>query len=112
MNPFDYDPAYPRNPSTLAEYIRKWRTDKGISQVSFAERIGVNETTIVNWDIRGMVPRVGRGPERTSRRDVVPSDGNTVFLEIITKAHDPAKSELPLPITSFLTLEQIRKEFK
>ena len=52
-----FDPSYPRNPNTLGEYIRKWRKDKGLSQVSLASRLGVNETTIVNWEIKGMVPR-------------------------------------------------------
>ena len=34
----------------------KMADGKGISQVELAERIGVNEMTIVNWEIRGMVP--------------------------------------------------------
>lgn len=54
----DFDPAYPRNPSTLGEYIRKWRMEQGISQVSLAEKLGVNEMTIVNWETRGMVPTI------------------------------------------------------
>jgi len=29
VHPLDYDPTYPRNPKTLAEYTRKYRKDKG-----------------------------------------------------------------------------------
>jgi DNA-binding transcriptional regulator YiaG len=56
LNWLEFDPAYPRNPRTFGDYIRKWRMDKGISQASLAARLGVNEMTIVNWEIRGMVP--------------------------------------------------------
>jgi DNA-binding XRE family transcriptional regulator len=52
------DPSYPTNPSTLGEYIRKWRMEQGISQASLAEKLGVNKMTIVNWEIKGMVPRI------------------------------------------------------
>jgi transcriptional regulator with XRE-family HTH domain len=48
-----------REPKTFGEYIRKWGMDKGGSQVSLAERLRVNEMTIVNWEIRGMVSRIG-----------------------------------------------------
>jgi len=41
--------------------------DKGISQADLAERIGVNEMTIVNWEIRGMVPRIGSVRERLTQ---------------------------------------------
>ena len=32
--------------------------DKGLFKVDLAKGIGVNEMTIVNWEIKGMVPRM------------------------------------------------------
>ena len=58
LNWLDFDPTYPRNPATLGEYIRKFRKDKGISQVEMAKVIGVHEMTIVNWETTGMVPKI------------------------------------------------------
>jgi len=43
----EFDRSYPKSPSTLGEYIRKWRMDKGILQVDLARKLGVNEMTIV-----------------------------------------------------------------
>lgn len=56
LNWLSFDPTYSTNPATLGEYIRKYRKDKGISQVELAERLRVNEMTIVNWETMGMVP--------------------------------------------------------
>jgi len=50
LDQLDFDPTYPRNPNTLADHIRKYRKDKGISQVELAEKFGVDEMTIVNWE--------------------------------------------------------------
>lgn len=58
LNRLDFNPTYPKNPSTLGDYIRKWRMEQGISQVDLAKRIGVNEMTIVNWEIKSKVPRI------------------------------------------------------
>jgi len=49
-NRLDFDPAYPKEPKTFRDYIRKWRMEKGICQADLAKRIGVNEMTIVNWE--------------------------------------------------------------
>ena len=38
--------------------------DKGISQVSLAAALGVNEMTVVNWERKGMMPRVRNVRER------------------------------------------------
>jgi DNA-binding XRE family transcriptional regulator len=35
---------------TLGEFIKKWRLERGLFQVDLAERIGVSEMTIVNWE--------------------------------------------------------------
>jgi len=58
MNPLDYDPTYPRNPATLAEHIRKYRKDKGLTIAGLAQEIGIHKFTLSNWEIRGKVPRI------------------------------------------------------
>ena len=50
LNWLEFDPTYPTEPKTLGDYIRKYRMDKGISQVELAETLGVNDMTIVNWE--------------------------------------------------------------
>jgi ribosome-binding protein aMBF1 (putative translation factor) len=56
LNWLEFDPTYPRNPKSLGDYIRKLRKDKGISRVDLARRIGVNEMTVVNWEVKDMTP--------------------------------------------------------
>lgn len=38
--------------------------EQGVSQVELAKTLGVNEMTIVNWEIRGMVPHIKAVRER------------------------------------------------
>ena len=57
LNWLEFDPSYLKNPKTLGDYIKKFRKDKGISQVELARRIGVNEMTVVNWEIKDITPR-------------------------------------------------------
>ena len=46
----DYDPTYPKNPSTLGEYIRKYRKDKGLLIKEFARLLGIHEFTLIKWE--------------------------------------------------------------
>ena len=41
--------------------------DKGLFQVDLAKMIGVNEMTVVNWETKGMVPRIREVRERLAR---------------------------------------------
>jgi DNA-binding XRE family transcriptional regulator len=50
INPLDYDPTNPRNPATLAEYIRKYRKDKWLSGQELANRLGVAKFTVVKQE--------------------------------------------------------------
>ncbi len=56
MSPLDYDPKYERNPTTLAQYIRKFRKDKGLLIRELAEEVGVHKFTLVKWE-GGRLPR-------------------------------------------------------
>jgi transcriptional regulator with XRE-family HTH domain len=50
------NPSYPKNPATLGEHIRKWRMDKGLLIRELAAQSGVTKDTVINWEIRGIVP--------------------------------------------------------
>ena len=43
-------PAYPTNPITIGEHIRKRRMDLGLLQREVAEIIGVTESSVWNWE--------------------------------------------------------------
>jgi len=43
-------PKYPKKLETLGDHIRKRRLDLGLFQKEVAEKIGVDETTIYNWE--------------------------------------------------------------
>jgi DNA-binding transcriptional regulator YiaG len=51
-----YDPAYPENPSSLAEYIRRYRKDKGLLVRGLSKRLGIHEFTLIKWE-GGRKPR-------------------------------------------------------
>jgi transcriptional regulator with XRE-family HTH domain len=42
--------GYPKELKTLGDHIRKRRLDLGLLQREVAERVGVDETTILNWE--------------------------------------------------------------
>ena len=63
INLLEFNPAYPKEPKSLGERIRKARMDRGLMIKELAEIIGVTEDTVINWEIRGRKP-VGRNMER------------------------------------------------
>ncbi|MCX5704033.1 MAG: helix-turn-helix transcriptional regulator [Candidatus Omnitrophica bacterium] len=63
VNMLDFNPKYPKNPQTLGEKIRKARMDKGLMIKELAAQIGVTDDTVINWEIRGMMPQ-GKSRER------------------------------------------------
>jgi len=42
---------------TLAQYIRKFREDKGLLIRELAEEIGIREFTLIKWEGNKQVPR-------------------------------------------------------
>jgi len=56
VNLLDFNPKYPKNPKTFGEIIRKKRMDLRLTMREVAERLGVSETTIYNWEIRNRKP--------------------------------------------------------
>ena len=57
INLLDFNPKYPKNPKTLGEKIRKARMDKGLEIKELAGIVGVTEDSVINWEIRGIMPR-------------------------------------------------------
>jgi DNA-binding transcriptional regulator YiaG len=60
LNHLDYDSAYPKNPSTLAEHIRKFRKDKGLTLGELASELGVPKHTLRGWHSGRTTPRLKR----------------------------------------------------
>ena len=56
INLLDFNPAYPKEPKSLGEKIRKARMDRGLLIRELAEQIGVTEDTVINWEVRGRKP--------------------------------------------------------
>ena len=56
INLLDLNPAYPKEPETLGEKLRKARMDKNMLIRELAEQIGVTADTVINWEKRGMKP--------------------------------------------------------
>ena len=46
----DYDPTYPKNPTNLAQYIRKFRKDKGLLIREFAKELGIHKFILIKWE--------------------------------------------------------------
>ena len=49
---------YPRELNTLGDHLRKHRLDLGLLQREIAEQIGVEESTITNWERQRTVPEI------------------------------------------------------
>jgi DNA-binding XRE family transcriptional regulator len=56
LNLNELNPAYPREPKTLGERLRRARMGKNMLIREFAEQIGVTEDSVINWEKRGMKP--------------------------------------------------------
>ena len=42
---------------SFAQAVKKYREDHGLSQVEFAERVGVARSTVSFWETEKMIPR-------------------------------------------------------
>ena len=56
INLLDFNPKYPKNPKNFGEIIRKKRMDMRLTMREIAERLGVSETTVYNWEIKNRKP--------------------------------------------------------
>jgi DNA-binding transcriptional regulator YiaG len=56
INLLDFNPKYPKNPKNFGESLRKKRMDLGLTMKEVAQRAGVTETTVYNWEIRNRKP--------------------------------------------------------
>ena len=56
INLLDFNPRYPKNPKNFGEMIRKRRMDLGLTMKELAQKTGVTETTVYNWELRNRKP--------------------------------------------------------
>lgn len=49
-------PAYPQVLVTIGDHLRKRRLDLGLLQRELAERLGVTESTVTNWELNRTRP--------------------------------------------------------
>ncbi len=56
INILQHSSKYPKNPKNFGESIRKKRMDLDLTMKSIAEKLGVSETTVYNWEIRNIRP--------------------------------------------------------
>jgi transcriptional regulator with XRE-family HTH domain len=48
--------SYPQVLATIGDHLRKRRLDLGLLQREVAERLGVDQTTVTNWELNRTVP--------------------------------------------------------
>jgi len=56
INLLELNPAYPKEPKTLGQHIRKARMDRGLLIRELAALVGVSPDTIINWELRDVKP--------------------------------------------------------
>lgn len=56
---------YPKEINTLGDHLRKKRLDLKLRQTDVADRLGVDEMTIVNWELGKTHPRIHLLPRIT-----------------------------------------------
>ena len=56
INLLDFNPKYPKRPKNFGEMLRKKRMDMRLTMKDIAEKLGVSETTVYNWEIRNKKP--------------------------------------------------------
>ena len=56
INLLQFSSKYPKNPQNFGQRLRKKRRDLGLTMREIAEKVGVSETTVYNWEIRNIRP--------------------------------------------------------
>jgi ribosome-binding protein aMBF1 (putative translation factor) len=51
-----FNQAYPEKPQTFGETLRKARIDAGLQIKELAQELGVDEMSVINWELKGMKP--------------------------------------------------------
>ncbi len=61
-----FNDNYPINPGTFGERLRKARMNTGLQIKKLAAMVGMTEDTLINWELRGMMPLEGLEPHLDS----------------------------------------------
>jgi transcriptional regulator with XRE-family HTH domain len=78
--------AYPQSINTLGDHIRKRRLDLNFLQKQVADRIGVDETTITNWERNATAPAIRHIPAIIQFLGYDPAPPASTFPERIAAA--------------------------
>jgi len=62
MSPKPLSDKYPKELKSLGDHIRKRRLDLGLFQKQVADRIGVDESTVFNWESNETSPQIHHIP--------------------------------------------------
>ena len=68
-------PEYPKTLEKLGDHLRKARLDRGLLQKLVAEQLGVNATTITNWELGRTPPDLPFIPKILQFLGYTPWDG-------------------------------------
>ncbi len=72
--------AYPKKLVTIGDHIRKRRLDLKLTQKQVAELVGVDQTTVWNWERNRCKPTIARIPELTDFLGYVPIENGMTTL--------------------------------
>ena len=56
INLLDFNPKYPKDPKGFGEMVRKKRMEMRLTMKDIANKLGVSETTVYNWEIKNRKP--------------------------------------------------------
>jgi transcriptional regulator with XRE-family HTH domain len=52
-----FQPDYPVNPRNLGQFLKKIRIELGLQIKQAAKQAGLNDDTIIGWEVRGVKPK-------------------------------------------------------
>ena len=73
--------AYPSDPRTVGDHLRKRRLDLGLFQKDVAERVGVDVCSVTNWELNRTEPEIRYMPAILDFLGFVPFDTGGTFGE-------------------------------
>jgi len=66
--------GYPRKLETLGDHLRKRRLDLGLLQREVADKLGCNEATVTNWELKRTSPQLRFVPRIIAFLGYVPQE--------------------------------------
>jgi transcriptional regulator with XRE-family HTH domain len=73
-------PQYPKEFKTIGDHLRKKRLDLKLTQKEVAKQIGVDETTILNWELARTCPELKNLPNLIKFIGYLPIDPSNLTI--------------------------------